>query len=71
MTRALAVLNAMSVKIHLRAGQPRVGAKRPVVNFTNSMSMKTLVQSMHGKTRSLKFSFKPLELRNDAYTIRT
>ena len=34
----------MLVKIHLRAGQSKVGGKQPVVNFTDSMGMKKLVQ---------------------------
>ena len=44
MRPALFVPNAMSVKIHLRAGQSRVAPRRPVVNFADSMSMKKLVQ---------------------------
>ena len=37
-------LNAMSVKIDPRKIQSRVVPKRPGVNFTDSMSMKKLVQ---------------------------
>ena len=44
MTPALFVLNALSVKIEGPAGQPRVGPKRLPLNFSNSVSMKKLVQ---------------------------
>ena len=43
MTFALLVLNALSVKIDPHAAHARVGPKRPVVNFSDSMSMKKLV----------------------------
>ena len=44
MTPALFVLIPFSVKIDPRAGQSRVGPKRPLVNISDRMRMRKLVQ---------------------------
>ena len=43
---ALFAPNALSVKIDPRAGQSRVSPKRPLVNFSDSMRMKKLLQGL-------------------------